>query len=121
MREMLRRLLEDDGHQVEMAADAGEAVARHAEGRFSLVISDISMPGESGIELRERLSGSDPGLPVILISGALLTAGRQAAESMLRTRFLAKPFEPQALLTLVEGTPVRGRDRAEWASAQAGA
>lgn len=108
MRVLLRRLLEGDGHVVEVAADADSALDAFRRGRFSLVISDVVMPGVSGIELRERLAQVDPAVPCILISGADIDGGLRFAASRYRTVFLAKPFDPADLLRVVGGTPVVG-------------
>jgi DNA-binding NtrC family response regulator len=69
VRVMLARLLRTQGYTVLQAANAQEARTILEEQRPNLVISDIVMPGESGIELRRAIATRWPGLPVILISG----------------------------------------------------
>ncbi|MCA9821762.1 MAG: response regulator [Dehalococcoidia bacterium] len=106
MRVLLRRLLEADGHRVETAVDASDALEMFAPLRFSLVISDVVMPGMTGIELRAELALQDPGLPCLLVSGDDVERGLHYAASTYRTVFLAKPFEPEELLRLVHSTPL---------------
>ena len=69
VRVMLARLLRTQGYAVSQAKDAETAREALDAHRPDLVISDIVMPGESGIELRRTIAGLWPELPVILISG----------------------------------------------------
>jgi DNA-binding NtrC family response regulator len=116
MRVLLKRILENDGHTVEVAEDAPRAIKQFRAAAFSLVISDVVMPGNSGLELREELAGIDPGVPCILISGADIEGGLRYAAARYRTVFLAKPFDPEELLKVVAHTPFPngypGRDAA---------
>ena len=105
MRALLRRLLEGEGHTVETANDGDDALDMFRPRHFSLVISDVVMPGCSGIELRDELAERDPALPCVLVSGADIDGGLRYAASTYRTVFLAKPFEPDQLLRLVRSTP----------------
>ena len=107
MRTLMRRLLEGDGHTVETAGDAEEALRRFGEGRFTLVISDVVMPGASGIQLRDELAELEPSVPCVLVSGADVDRGLRYAASKYRTVFLAKPFQPDELLRLVLATPAQ--------------
>jgi len=113
MRILLKRILEDDGHSVEVAEDADGALTRFSRNAFSLVISDVVMPGRSGLELREALAAIYPEVPCILISGADVEGGLRYAAARFRTVFMAKPFDPDELLRVVSGTPLpaAGHDR----------
>jgi two-component system response regulator FlrC len=87
-----------DYHAVGSAEDALTAVAREA---FSLVVSDVNMPGMDGHQLLALLRARQPQLPVLLMTahGAVeraVDAMRQGAAD-----YLVKPFEPKALLDLV--------------------
>ncbi|WP_277761186.1 sigma-54 dependent transcriptional regulator [Pseudomonas sp. A34-9] len=87
-----------DYHAVGCAEDALTAVSREA---FSLVVSDVNMPGMDGHQLLALLRARQPQLPVLLMTahGAVeraVDAMRQGAAD-----YLVKPFEPKALLDLV--------------------
>jgi DNA-binding NtrC family response regulator len=112
MRLLLKRILENDGHRVEVADGAESAAAAFARRPFSLVISDVVMPGRSGLELREELAQAEPDVPWVLISGADIEGGLRYAAARYRTVFLAKPFDPEELLRVVENTPHPGQHRA---------
>lgn len=104
VRVMLARLLRTQGYTVLQAANAQEARTILEEQRPNLVISDIVMPGESGIELRRAIATRWPGLPVILISGYSADGPAEFAARTANTYFVQKPFAADYLLALVEET-----------------
>lgn len=101
VRVMLARLLRTQGYDVRQASNAREARAAIGAARPDLVISDIVMPGESGIELRRDIAQRWPGLPVILISGYSAEGPAEFAARTPNTRFVQKPFAADQLLSLV--------------------
>ncbi len=68
-------LLEEFNHQVECAFDGEEALQKFQQQNdfFDLVITDVSMPGMSGLELAQKIYTISPTTPVILCSGHMLT------------------------------------------------
>lgn len=70
--ETLRRL----GHELDAAHDGPAALQKVAEFHYDLVISDMKMPGMTGIELLEKIKQRDPDLPFLIITayGAIETA-----------------------------------------------
>ncbi len=68
---------------------------------YDLVLSDLQMPGESGLELFRFLSFRCPGMPFILMSGNLDARTRREALRMGICRFLEKPFELSVLARLI--------------------
>jgi DNA-binding NtrC family response regulator len=102
------RVLADAGFCVLEAHGGEEAAAMlsTASGTVQLLVSDIAMPGMTGVQLRTRVEERWPKLPVLLISGQ----GGPGDES---SPFLAKPFTPDALVAavgeLLPVTPRTGR------------
>jgi PAS domain S-box-containing protein len=102
-REDVRRyaasVLTDAGYEVLAAAHGAEALAMVAGGgsRPDVLLTDVIMPGMSGVELADRLAESLPNLRVVLMSG--YTAGAEFEDKY--SRLLAKPFSPVALLERV--------------------
>jgi DNA-binding NtrC family response regulator len=102
MREMLASLFRDRGYSVEEAVSAAEALEKAGEQCFDVVLSDIRMPGKTGIEmvgeLRERL----PETPVVLMTA--FGSIDSAVESMRAGAFdyITKPFEPDAVVLTIE-------------------
>ena len=85
--------LEGDGYEVATAPSGYAAVAELSRDRFDLVITDLMMPGLSGIGLLERVRAEWPETPVIVLSGY---PRRNLADEALRKgadEFLVKPVD----------------------------
>jgi len=86
---------------VSTAPNGEDAVALLTREAFALVISDIRMPGISGLEVLERAKATHPGIRVVLITGfgtpQMLTRAQQSGAD----RILTKPFNPMELLAAV--------------------
>ncbi|MDQ3136286.1 MAG: PAS domain S-box protein, partial [Gemmatimonadota bacterium] len=103
VRQLVRRSLEGLGLTVLEAENGNEAlevVSRHGE-RPKLVLTDVIMPGLNGPELSERLSRTQPGLPVLFMSG--YTGDDVLARKLLpeTAAFIQKPFAPEDLVARV--------------------
>jgi FixJ family two-component response regulator len=96
--ESLEELLESDGHVVRSFSSA-EALLAEGLSELSVLITDIGMPGLSGLELRDLVENVRPDLPVILITGRHEVADRLRAGGM--ARLFCKPFDGPALLAAV--------------------
>ena len=97
--ELLRAVLEDEGYRVVTAADGRAALARLAEARPALVLSDVMMPHLDGRALARALH-ADPAhraLPLVLLSAL----GAASVAGVPHVAFVAKPFELDGLLTTV--------------------
>ena len=104
--ESIRMLLAYDGHRVETACSAEEALARFASGEFDLVFTDFSMPGMKGDELAAAIKQRAPGKPVILLT-AFPPAYRVPAIDLVIT----KPFYLSTLREAID--TVMGKLRAK--------
>jgi DNA-binding NtrC family response regulator len=102
MREMLASLFRDRGYSIEEAASAAEALKRAGEHCFDVVLSDIRMPGKTGIEMVGELRGLLPETPVVLMTA--FGSIDSAVESMRAGAFdyITKPFEPDAVVLTIE-------------------
>src|SRR5947208_327874 len=102
VRDVLYDLFSDE-HLCHLAATAEQALAFIDEQPYDVVLTDISMPGLSGLELLGHLRQARPGTPVIVISGI---GDRTHAEGLTRLGaydFLLKPFR----LEEIEGSVTR--------------
>ena len=100
VRELVERILRRDGFEVTSAPDALVALrTANSAGPFDLLISDVVMPGMSGIELARELRALRPELRVLLISGYTEEAvGRVGPD---RLELLSKPFTADELLARI--------------------
>jgi len=73
-------------------------LAAHAPGVFASVITDVRMPGMTGLELLVRIKRCEPDLPVIVVTSAVDTQTRQKAMDGGARAFLVKPIRDADLL-----------------------
>ena len=69
IRRMLVDALAEAGHQVDSAADGLNGLARFQKGRFDVVVTDLSLPERSGLDVAKAVKRMRPGTPVVLITG----------------------------------------------------
>lgn len=102
IREGLRRILSKEGFNVETVSNGHAALQRLDQQRFKLLITDLKMPGKSGLEVLESVRKCQPELPVILITG--YAAIDNAVEAMKNgaTDYLAKPFNNDEIIDKVK-------------------
>lgn len=91
-RAMMRRFLEDEGFEVEAAANGVEAWALVRSGDFDCVVTDIEMPEMDGLELTRRIRGEDSidALPIVVVSTRDRTADRMAGLEAGADSFMSK-------------------------------
>jgi len=102
MREMLIALLEDAGHEALGAEGVDVAIERIREEPLDAVISDIRMPGRSGLEVLGEVRELQPDLPVIMMTA--FGSIDSAVEAMQAGAFdyVTKPFKRDAILVPLE-------------------
>lgn len=100
---VVRRLavlsLRAQGYTVIEASDGVEAleIAERIEPELDLVVSDVIMPGISGLELVKRLAVVAPGVRRLLVSGHAESTVLPAGLADVGSSFLPKPFTPERL------------------------
>ncbi|WP_084582896.1 response regulator transcription factor [Sphingomonas azotifigens] len=102
VREALADLFESSGMRICSFACARDFLEADVASRSHCIVSDIQMPGMSGIELSRQLRADAIQTPIILISAYASDPIRRSAEAIGVTCMLAKPFDPVELLTCVE-------------------
>jgi len=102
LRFLISGYLSARGFEVELASDVPQARSHLKRYQFDVIISDFSMPGESGIDLLDFVSRRYPGLPFIMMSG-LCMAGLKS-EAMKRGSYgcIEKPFELKELVEAID-------------------
>src|SRR4051812_44292382 len=97
LRELLRKFLSDRGFRVTTAAHSAEAEAKLGSMEFDLLVLDVMMPGESGVDLTRRLRQTGT-VPTLLPPARAEPPDRIAGLSSGADACLPKPFEPDELL-----------------------
>ena len=98
---MLRKALERAGHSVDEAADGSTAVNKIRSRRYLLVLSDLKLPGCSGLEVLRESKQADPTIPVILITAFGSIEEAVAAMKDGAFDFIQKPVDLEHLNLLV--------------------
>jgi two-component system, cell cycle sensor histidine kinase and response regulator CckA len=103
VREVAREFLESGGYVVIEAHDGAQALGlvRQHEGAINLLVTDMVMPGMTGLELAARLKKERPGLRILYMSGYSERAAAESLHPDPAMRLLTKPFSRWALLRAV--------------------
>ncbi len=101
-RAMLEQTLKTAGHEVVLAADGKEGVERYRTSPADLVITDIYMPKQDGLETIREFHRRSPELRIIAMSGrALAVTMLSIAQDLGAVGILQKPFLADQLITAV--------------------
>ncbi len=112
IRELLSEILNDEGHNVELADDASQARAARQRARPDLVLLDIWMPDTDGVTLLKEWSASGAlTMPVIMMSGHATIDTAVEATRIGAHAFLEKPITLQKLLKAVESGLAKAQGR----------
>lgn len=99
VRKVCCSILEHAGYDVTEAASAEAALALLADNRFPIVLTDIRMPGMSGLDLLQKIRSLYPGTGVIVMTGSTIDDSRDKAFSAGADDFLSKPFNDLSFFT----------------------
>jgi CheY-like chemotaxis protein len=112
VRDLLRTVLEHDGHTVEEAADGQQALELHGKQAYDVAIVDLIMPRKNGLDTVLELRAQRPETRLVVMTGALpalLDNNRNMDEMLGAVVKLTKPMRPADLLRAVRealGAPV---------------
>ncbi len=119
--ELMEKVLSKRGHEVETFGDgdsAAEAVLASEDGGYDVVLTDLKMPGKSGLELLAIAKRKKPSLPVIMITGSTEPEDRARADALGVYMLLHKPVDLAYLMTIVDSA-LAGQNPAAPAAAAA--
>ncbi|MHA1600431.1 MAG: response regulator [Alphaproteobacteria bacterium] len=109
LRELLQRYLLEQGFRVTTATDSARARAKLASMEFDLLVLDIMMPGESGLDLSRWLRQEERA-PVLLLTAMGDTEHRIAGLESGADDYLAKPFDPRELVLRINAILRRAQE-----------
>ena len=120
IRRALGRLLERQGYPCTLAADAAEAHRRLDERPFALILSDVNMPGESGLDLVRHVLTEHGDTAAVLVTGVDDPDLARLALEMGAYGYVLKPFEANEVLISVVNAlrrrrlEIEQREQREW-------
>lgn len=103
VRAAVANLLSSLGLEVAAFGSAEEFLASPVTTTAACLITDIQMPGMSGLDLQRHLAASGNRIPIILMTGFPKEQARQQASADGAVGYLAKPFESRQLIELIDG------------------
>jgi putative two-component system response regulator len=98
IQKLLKRLLEREGHVCQTAGTAEEALTILEGQTFDLVLSDVNMPGASGLELVDNIVRRWPGTPVVMVTAVDDPSVAKVAVDAGAYGYIIKPFEPNEVI-----------------------
>ena len=101
VRESLRRALELEGYQIDLAVDGREALAVLEQAQPDMLILDVLMPGVDGLEVCRRLRRAGNRLPVLMLTARDAVENRVAGLDAGADDYVTKPFALEELLARV--------------------
>jgi two-component system, NtrC family, response regulator PilR len=107
MRDFLKIMLKKEGYQVQTAGNGETALSTLKEGSFDLVISDIRMPGISGLDLLGSIKEQLPDVPVIMITAFASPDDAVIAMKNGAFDYISKPFNIEEIKSVVESATSR--------------
>ncbi|GGC58824.1 DNA-binding response regulator [Siccirubricoccus deserti] len=104
IRDLLSKFLERQGMRVSAARDAKEARKLWPLGRYHLVVLDLMLPGESGLDFAKWLRSQGPGeggVPIVMLTAMSEETDRIVGLELGADDYLGKPFNPRELLARI--------------------
>ncbi len=103
LRKLLQKFLSENGFRVFSAANTTEADEMMSWYVFDILVVDVMMPGESGVEFTKRLRNAGQNVPVLILTAMGETDDRITGLESGADDYLCKPFEPRELLLRING------------------
>lgn len=97
----LRKVLEEEGYEVDIASRGDTGLNQAREREYSVVITDLRLPGLGGLELVAQLHAAKPKQPILLMTAHGTTETAIEATKLGAYDYLLKPFEADELLDLL--------------------
>jgi len=99
--ESCNRILTEEGYEVKSAFTGQEGFKKIEEEQFDLVITDLKMPGISGMEALKKIKQDNPNIGIVMVTG--YSTAETAVEAMKLGAFdyLPKPFTPDELISVI--------------------
>ena len=108
LRELLRTFLSKNGFRVTVASQAAEARERLGVLDFDLIVLDVMMPGQTGLDFASEIRRTDD-VPILMLTAMGDTKDRIAGLETGVDDYLGKPFEPRELLLRIQNVLKRNR------------
>jgi DNA-binding NtrC family response regulator len=113
MRIALTHALSHSGYSVEIASSGLEALEKFEADKFSLIITDVKMPGMSGIEVLGKVKKRSPKIPVIMITAYGTINNAVEAMQQGASDYILKPFSTEILEAAIKKIYINSNGKAQ--------
>lgn len=105
----VQAMLAEAGYVVSTATNAYQAIQVLATWAVDIVVTDVDMPGMSGLELLRALGASHPDVPVVVMTSVPTPEGEQVAAALGAVAYLRKPVQALIFLDAIHRAAERAR------------
>lgn len=102
MRSLLQEFIQGEGYEADTVKNGSEALPRLVDEKFDMIITDIRMPGFSGLDILPGLRNIHPGIPIIVITAFGSEEVSRRAFARGATAYLEKPIHLDELRKLMQ-------------------
>ena len=109
LRELLQRYLQSQGFEVRGVGDAAQMRQSLDRGHFDLIVLDLMLPGENGLEICRRLRGQGDATPIVMLTAKGDEIDRIVGLEIGADDYVPKPVNPRELLARIRSVLRRTR------------
>jgi CheY-like chemotaxis protein len=118
MRSLLKDFFEEEGFETDSASNGVDALRTLSKDHFDLVITDIRMPGLTGLDILPRIRRLKPEIPIIVMTAYASDDVRRRSLSGGATTYLEKPIHLSKLRTVIREVVLRKQLEQTWSNAE---
>jgi two-component system chemotaxis response regulator CheY len=101
-RRLIRKMLEEMGHEVEEVPDGAQALERYLLNHHDAVLLDLLMHGMYGVDVLEKLKQLNPDLPVIIATADIQRTTREQVKASGASAMINKPVTKEQLAEVLD-------------------
>lgn len=102
IQDVLKRLLTSEGFEVEISSTEEEALAKHEENEFHLVLLDLMIPGSDGVKILKEILKKEPNQIVVIMTAYASVESAIATLKLGAYDYIQKPFKNEELLHIIK-------------------
>jgi two-component system copper resistance phosphate regulon response regulator CusR len=110
MAAVIKRILNENGYIVDVASDGKEGELKVNDEQYDLLIVDVMLPQQSGLELCQKVRATNPSIPILVLSALDATDDTVRGLEAGADDYMSKPFESAELIALIRALMRRGSD-----------
>lgn len=110
MAAVIKRILNENGYIVDVASDGKEGELKVNDEQYDLLIVDVMLPQQSGLELCQKVRTVNPSIPILVLSALDATDDTVRGLEAGADDYMSKPFESAELIARIRALMRRGSD-----------